>query len=757
MKCLLIFLSLLIKINNLITESFNLTEIYLNGAKDLEFVIFPNIIYKFTIENEKNVNRFPKRDDIVYDYNNKASNNFLQVNDSLYFAKGSVIFAKYSSNLKHTNKIKISSIPLYSELNSLETINENQKFYIMSNEESYLYLDSIENNCKINITDEKGSIGPINIAGIFIDIMPEKLYLVQVEIYDICVLRQYLYPRNLNKEINIKNGEKFFLYLKGGQTTILNFEGNTMNKILKLSEKTLNAKVSIYKDDVEIFSLNQSQKYYEIPENYEDKLSLISDKEFAFIEFLSQGNSEILEDISLNNYQLKGNHINIKLNPTQKSFKIQLNSDKIIKLSLSFCISNKNNFYFISNSNIAINSQKKELLLIYLAPFKYLDLLKNEFLFININFEREDNTQLNISYNQFSEIDKLFNEKLSSQDCNEIIHYLSMIFELYVYTDIAKNPPKINGYQNYHHKKIDLIKEIKNINTENRQFYEFYQEIQKILTSSKDCHLEINCQIINILFYFNYHYYLLFNFIIGEYEGKNRIFIQKNNYFNKFNSDIQKIIESHLNIPLKMINGIDPFDYIQNWSQFKSSKNLHAQFTRILDVLSDFNLANYPIYYQNVTLNDYGFEDGTILRLNYQLRQVFLNENSNINELKDIKTEKEMTETNINWDIIYDNNNKYFKCRVDNVHKANVFVQNSFSVSGGKFREAKVKIIQCAKLFHTNKYPIIIIESKNTGGNPILASLMIQLFQMREVERAYSSIRLSNTASLFYQNRTFTL
>ena len=104
MKCLLIFLSLLIKINNLITESFNLTEIYLNGAKDLEFVIFPNIIYKFTIENEKNVYRFPKRDDIVYDYN-KASNNFLQVNDSLYFAKGSVIFAKYSSNLKHTNKI----------------------------------------------------------------------------------------------------------------------------------------------------------------------------------------------------------------------------------------------------------------------------------------------------------------------------------------------------------------------------------------------------------------------------------------------------------------------------------------------------------------------------------------------------------------------------------------------------------------------------------------------------------------------------
>lgn len=52
-----------------------------------------------------------------------------------------------------------------------------------------------------------------------------------------------------------------------------------------------------------------------------------------------------------------------------------------------------------------------------------------------------------------------------------------------------------------------------------------------------------------------------------------------------------------------------------------------------------------------------------------------------------------MTATNINWDIIYDNNNQYFKCRVDNVHKANVFVQNSFSVSGGKFRETKVKII----------------------------------------------------------------
>ena len=115
--------------------------------------------------------------------------------------------------------------------------------------------------------------------------------------------------------------------------------------------------------------------------------------------------------------------------------------------------------------------------------------------------------------------------------------------------------------------------------------------------------------------------YLPFNFIIDDYNGEKRIFIQKNQYFNDFDSNIQTNINSHLNIPLKKINNIDPFDYIQNWSQFVSTKNPHAQFTYIIDQISHFFLLFYPVFYWNLTANDYEFEDNYILRLSYKIKK----------------------------------------------------------------------------------------------------------------------------------------
>ena len=73
------------------------------------------------------------------------------------------------------------------------------------------------------------------------------------------------------------------------------------------------------------------------------------------------------------------------------------------------------------------------------------------------------------------------------------------LFELYVYTDIAKNPPKnIKGYPKYHHEKINIEERLAKIKTTNRYFYEFYQDIEKILGTVKDLHLNI----INLLFKF---------------------------------------------------------------------------------------------------------------------------------------------------------------------------------------------------------------------------------------------------------------
>ena len=179
---------------------------------------------------------------------------------------------------------------------------------------------------------------------------------------------------------------------------------------------------------------------------------------------------------------------------------------------------------------------------------------------------------------------------MKPEDCKEFIDFLTKIYELYVYTDIAKNPPNIIGYPNYHHKKIDLIKEIKNVSIFNRKFYEFYQEINKIISATKDLHFSLSFSNIDKNKDFYYYAYLPFNFIIKDYEGEKGVFIQKNNYFELFDSETKEFIESHLNIPLFSVNGLSAFifDYIQNWSPFQSTKNPHAEFTHIIHKISFF-------------------------------------------------------------------------------------------------------------------------------------------------------------------------
>ena len=770
LKYSFLLIALLKKFNCLNIETSKQTEIILKNEKDSEYEIYPNEIYKFVIESEKYVYHFENRTDIFYTYD--KNNTLTKVIDNFFFRKGEIIYANYPSNLKNSIKIKITSILNNYKINSIETLTKNLQRSFVVEEESYLYYDALDNNCKIKISEfnESGYTKKENILNKIIKIYPNITYILDFEVYDISTIKEYIHPCSSNQENDFSEYD-IFIHLNEEQRKIIDFKYFKKSKMIRLSDKTLDAKVTIYDNSRhEVKTLDIYNKYYIVPDTYKEKLTLKNGKEFAFLEFLTKENSTIIENITLDNYQLEQNSINIKLTPNQKSLKIKINSDNIIEYSLSFSISEEDNYYFQSLQ--IINSTKKEVILQYLAPFKYSNDFDLKFLYISLYFQKKEDTHINISYCLFSEIDDIFGKKLSHDFLSSLKSYLYDLFDLYVYYDIAKNPPPIKNYPKYHHERVDLKKEIENwIEAffeypeyfEIYGFYELYQFIQIRFVFAQDIHLEFICEKIDSFIYFNHFYYLPFNLEIREYEGKKRIFIKQNNYINEFDSNIQNIIKSHLNIPLYSINDIDPFDYIQNWGYFRSTKNPHAQFTRNIDVVSKFYLNEYPLFYWNITLNDYEFEDGTNLRLSYKLGKKFndinnnkINENDN-NALpqKDLNSKEKVSKTGIEWKIEYINGNNFFKCRVDEINKVNVLIQNSFSVNGGKYGEAKIKIIQCAKLFHSNSYPIIIIESKNNGGNPNLALLMIQLFQMRAVERQYESLRLSDTAKKFYKGKTF--
>ena len=242
-----------------------------------------------------------------------------------------------------------------------------------------------------------------------------------------------------------------------------------------------------------------------------------------------------------------------------------------------------------------------------------------------------------------------------------------------------------------------------------------------------------------------------------------------------------------MKIPLKHINGIDPFDYIQNWSKFKGLKSPHAHFTKRIAEISHFYLYNHPLNYSELSLNEYEFEDDKILRIpyyfeikeikdlkfnNYLLNVIKAEDTNEIPSIDKIynnylifKGEKkqqlrQITNQNlkVDWDkdlsYIENNNNKRFiKCRVDDTNKVNVIYQNSFHFYS--VEKAISKIIKCVKKFYLNNYPIIIIESKNGGGVVRIYSVLLQILQPKIEFTDYRSYRITPILEEYLKTKKF--
>jgi hypothetical protein len=356
------------------------------------------------------------------------------------------------------------------------------------------------------------------------------------------------------------------------------------------------------------------------------------------------------------------------------------------------------------------------------------------------------------------------------------------ILDIYVYTDIAKNPPEIDGIPNYHHRKIDLKAEIEKMKTTNRFFYEFYQELFSILTTVKDLHFKIySYETPNKIPLKNIFACIPFDFVIKEHKGEYRIFIIKNSCYSIF-KNAQQFIDSHLDIPIKSINDIDPFDYIQNW-KFQRLKNNHSDFTYKMsfNLITKIFLDSNPINYSDISMNDYEFDDNQTLKIQYEV--LALNTNTNkqlgnyfkdeirkssnnflqIDEMydkflisKDIKKELKTgnEEEDKKWDFTFEENKNFIKCKVDHEKQVNVLVENNFLIN---LEKATGLVLNCAKLFYSNKYPLIIIESKNGRGYNDLFTLMHQIFQLRIVDKTFYSFRITNVSKEYFNSSHYDL
>ena len=753
----------------------------------MEYNIDPKNPYIFSIENENFRYSFSTslKDNNILFFKNK-NNDFSPVSNENYFELGDKIYIINKHNLIEYLNIKVYSVPQYSKLNSFETIIENQYFFIKTKEDSIAYFDSFDRNSKIyisNNTEKKITSDDKKINGIFYPIKPNITYFIKNELYEntVSVFKKYLYPSNLaNEKIYIINDNINYLYLKANSNYILNFEKNNMALIMLLSSKT-DSEIIIQEPN-KIKHLNKEFNIYEIEKNNINEILLNVTKDDAFIEFISGINENDIQIFEVNEKNkeikkelVKKNIITLDIiDKTNKIFSFVISSDNEdnfnYSLSLGPSSHNSNSFYryiYTSNSNSKINSKGNEINFEFSGLYKYFDYPENEdFVSFSIFIDKKDDAKLYINYALIPVFptvdDNLFQQGFDFEKSKMMIDLLNELFDIYVYTDIAQNPPKIPGFT---HEKINLTQKLNEIDfgddENDRCLYELYQDLKRLTCLTKDLHFNFKFREFE-----QYIVYLPFTFIIKKPQNENkfRVFIEKNKNFQFLDDEKEKeFIESHLDIPLKKINDIDPFDYIQNWSQYLSAKNIHAQFTFIIDKIQEFRLSDFPVDILNLTSNEYEFDDNQILKINYifyknndnefdaylmniikKNKNKFLFEMPSLGEIKENflilkgKKQKLKIEEKLNWNFKIVDENSYLKCRVDTINKVNVFVQSSFNMN---YLQSLRTILNCAKLFYSNNYPIIIIESKNGGGNPALAKIMIQVFQILNVERSYNSYR----------------
>ena len=395
-------------------------------------------------------------------------------------------------------------------------------------------------------------------------------------------------------------------------------------------------------------------------------------------------------------------------------------------------------------------------------------------------------------------------EDLTESYITYVLSNLVSIIENYVYLDIAQNP-QIFKTTHSTHSPVDLIDSFNNVKKENRKYYEFYREIRQILGSVRDLHFNIySCISPNYKILEGVSAYIPFSFIIDKdsHDNEIKVYIKYNEdcaiyYSDDIKDYVRKKMEAKT--ALKLINGKDPFEYIQNWGRnFFTTKSPHGHFSFIKRYIQSFYFTLYPFtpeelniklefeskdnkedflildYYvlvpeiplftklnnNNKYLLNSSKENNKFLEFFREEMKKYMN-NVNIpnifemwkryNKKNGIFKEKLRTNNGIKWDFETEEEDG-IKCRVDNDNQVNVFLQQNFMLN---VAPALNIILECTKLFYQNNYPIIGIENQNGGGVIILAQVFHQLLQVKTYDRMHFSGRKTDINKQDYENMIY--
>ena len=671
------------------------------------------------------------------------------------------------------------------------TMNENFIILIHVDEadDRIINLDSFEKSllfsyCKYeNLNGDPSNIYPVNRTlftrydGSILTLDKNSVYIFVAEIYKldsiINTIDIFSSPVQADKEIKLQSD---MLYLKESDDIYnIKFEDTNLTRIFKLSKKSSDSIVII--DEDEEHSLNINNSYYELTKDQmTNGINLKVKKTDCLIEvlFSSEIDSEILDSYSKEDYKLTKKYTIIKIPKNKCTYDFFLsskNKNNLTELDFGYNHKISKNGYFYSWLTLSANYHGENGINLKLtAPYLYrTEIDEEEYQIFEIILDKEQlDNDIYLTYNP-SYYFKYLQQEIDENTSDYIIKNISSLLQkFYIYKDIAKIPPKINNLENYHHKPIDLLEDINNINRKNQTHFSLYQDIFKVLNSVRDGHLGIRLNKIgNIFDLESAEYCSPFDLYIGNISNipvvKIRAYEECLNVAENKDS-ILKFIEAHADIPLRSINGTNPFTFIQDFGKLQVFRNRHAQFTNNLESVKHSSIRGIPYDLSDLADVEYEFENGDIINMNYLLvtsenlqgidkkefqdfyHSIIYNQSNqflipNLFQTKKIFLKQkgllfDETPDKIQWDT--QTQDGLLKCKVDDEHKYNVFLQTGFNFKS--MDDAINVMVKCSDLFYSNNYKIIGIENMNGGGTAMLYEVWHQLIQQKTLDKTYRSI-----------------
>ena len=349
---------------------------------------------------------------------------------------------------------------------------------------------------------------------------------------------------------------------------------------------------------------------------------------------------------------------------------------------------------------------------------------------------------------------------VKQQDVETILDKLAVVLDGYVFLDILKNPPQPTFNANYY-TPADLLAELKAISREEKNIFDFNLELQNLVLSAHDNHLNIAFNPTDLYknslgkLYVNDVMYVLPFSINIDMDGKVYAvpFLQYPTLFP--DDEVYNKINALKDVPLASINGLSPIEYLRERTKFSRMKSPHAKFTEVVKSLTlqkaiFSSMTRDALKEQFVLVHEgqetpitaefrfryYGAVEQSAKSAEQQLLFDIMRNSDSSDEVVPllVRLERslvasEQSATSLNAEGVLMCYDQY-----DDDSRVNLMVINSFNPQDASlFIET---LVGCVKLFDTNDKPIAIVTSMN-GGGLVLLEQLVSLFINNAVDTNY--------------------